>query len=111
MSGYFVKRLFLIVPTVVGISIISFLIIHLAPGEPATLKLDDEQRSDTQLLTEQIIQQTRELYGLDQPLAVQYIRWLKRIVTLDFGESLRDHRPVIEKLKERIPVSVKLTGL
>src|SRR5262249_40684130 len=45
------------------------------------------------------------------PLAVQYVRWLKRIITLDFGESLRDHRPVIEKLKERVPVSIKLGGI
>src|SRR5207237_3425453 len=51
------------------------------------------------------------LYGLDQPLYVQYFRWLKRMVTLDFGESLRDHRPVIDKLTERIPVSVKLSGI
>jgi peptide/nickel transport system permease protein len=59
----------------------------------------------------QIIAETRAMYGLDQPLHVQYWRWLKRIVTLDFGESLRDHRPVIDKLKERIPVSLRLSGL
>jgi len=110
MKGYFVKRLLLIIPTLLGISVVSFLIIHLAPGDPASLKLGEDQIGN-QLLPEQIIRETRALYGLDQPLPVQYVRWLKRIVTLDFGESLRDHRPVMEKLKERIPVSIMLSGI
>src|SRR5215467_7241764 len=112
MRGYFVKRLLLIFPTLLGISLISFLIIHLTPGDPALLKLGDtEQRGGNQQLAAQIIEETRALYGLNQPLYVQYLRWLKRIITLDFGESLRDHRPIIDKLKERIPVSVKLSGI
>src|SRR5215467_8514567 len=112
MRGYFVKRLLLIFPTLFGISIISFLVIHLTPGDPALLKLGDtDQRAGNQQLAAQIIEETRALYGLDQPLYVQYLRWLKRIVTLDFGESLRDHRPIIDKLKERVPVSVKLSGI
>src|SRR4030095_8564345 len=49
--------------------------------------------------------------GLDQPIYIQYWRWLKRIVTFDFGLSLRDHRPVIDQLKERMPVSIKLTSI
>jgi peptide/nickel transport system permease protein len=111
MRSYFVKRLLLIVPTLFGISIISFLIIHLAPGDPAALKFGDVERGGNELITAQIIEETRALYGLDQPLPIQYFRWLKRILTLDFGESLRDHRPVIEKLRERIPVSIKLSGI
>lgn len=111
MRQYFVRRLLLIFPTLFGISIISFLIIHLAPGDPASLKFGEEERSGNQLIAAQIINETRAIYGLDQPLPVQYVRWLKRIVTLDFGESLRDHRQVIDKLKERIPVSVKLSGI
>jgi peptide/nickel transport system permease protein len=111
MRRYFARRLLLIFPTLFGISVISFLIIHLAPGDPASLKLEEEQRSGNQLIAAQIISETRAIYGLDQPLPVQYARWLKRMVTLDFGESLRDHRQVIDKLKERIPVSVKLSGI
>jgi len=112
MRSYFVKRLLLMIPTLLGISIVSFLIIHLAPGDPAQLKLDDaEQRSGNQMLAAQIINETRALYGLDLPLHIQYLRWLRRIVTLDFGESLRDHRPVMDKLKERISVSVRLSGI
>jgi peptide/nickel transport system permease protein len=110
MRSYFVKRILLMVPTLFGISIISFLIIHLAPGDPAQLKFGEAERSSNQLLSAQIIAETRALYGLDQPLHVQYLRWLRRIITFDFGESLRDHRPIIDKLKERIPVSIKLSG-
>jgi peptide/nickel transport system permease protein len=110
MRRYFVKRLFLVVPTLFGISIVSFLIIHLAPGDPAALKFGGEDRGN-ELITTQIIEETRALYGLDQPLFVQYVRWVRRILTFDFGESIRDHRPVIDKLKERIPVSVKLSGI
>src|SRR5438105_4768788 len=111
MHSYFAKRLLLMVPTLWGISLVSFLIIHLTPGDPALLKLGDDQRTGNQLLAAQIINETRALYGLDQPLHVQYLRWLKRMVTLDFGESLRDHRPIIDKLKERIRVSLRLSGI
>src|SRR2546428_7640614 len=112
MRSYFVKRLLLMIPTLLGISLISFLIIHLTPGDPALMKLGDaDQRGANQQLAAQIIEETRALYGLDQPLHIQYLRWLKRIITLDFGESLRDHRPIIDKLKERISVSVRLSGI
>ena len=112
MRSYFLRRLLLIIPTLLGISVISFLIIQLAPGDPATLKLGDATRGiRDQALAEEIIRETRALYGLDQPLHVQYWRWLKRIATFDFGESLRDHRPIIDKLKERVPVSIRLSGI
>ncbi len=112
MRSYLVKRLLLMIPTLLGISLVSFFIIHLTPGDPAVLKIGDaDQRAGNQLLAAEIIEETRALYALDQPLHIQYLRWLKRIVTLDFGDSLRDHRRIIDKLKERIPVSVKLSGI
>jgi peptide/nickel transport system permease protein len=110
MRSYFLTRLLLVIPTLLGISIVSFAIIHLAPGDPAELKLRQVDDRVTGDFSKQL-QETRELYGLDQPLYVQYSRWLKRIVTFDFGESLHDHRPIIDKLKERIPVSIELSGL
>jgi peptide/nickel transport system permease protein len=108
MRSYFLRRLLLIIPTLFGISVISFLIIHLAPGDPSSLKFGEELRGGN---PEQIIKETRELYGLDQPIPVQYVNWVRRILTFDFGYSLRDHRPVLEKVMERIPVSVLLSGL
>src|SRR5262245_41964289 len=104
MTGYFVKRLLLVILTLFGISVISFAIIHLTPG-------DVGGQEGTPGVPRSVIEETRALYGLDQPLYVQYLRWLKRMLTLDFGYSLRDHRPVIDKLKERIPVSIQLSGL
>ncbi|HLH31377.1 MAG TPA: ABC transporter permease [Terriglobia bacterium] len=109
MRSYFLKRLLLVIPTLLGISIVSFILIHLAPGDPAELKVQSEERITGD--TAQQLKETRELYGLDQPLYIQYFSWLKRIVTLDFGYSLGDHRPIIEKIKERLPVTVKLSGI
>jgi len=110
MRSYFVKRLALVLPTLLGISIVSFILIHLAPGDPAELKLEQTDLKITGDIAEQL-RETRELYGLDKPLYLQYASWLRRIVTFDFGESLRDHRPIIDKLKERLPVSLKLSGI
>ena len=98
-------------PTLVGISMISFLIIQLAPGDPATMRLGSGQGIRDQAMAEQIIRETRALYGLDRPLHVQYASWFRRVVTLDFGHSLKDQRPVWDKLKERVPVSIQLTGI
>jgi peptide/nickel transport system permease protein len=85
-------------------------LIHLAPGDPAELKVGQIDQRVTADIAEQL-KETRELYGLDQPLHVQYFSWLKRILTFNFGESLHDHRPIIEKLKERVPVSIELSGI
>src|SRR5215467_12319922 len=112
MRGYFLKRVLLMIPTLLGISVLSFVLIHFAPGDPAELRVADlDSRIGNPALFEQIVQETRALYGFDQPLYVQYWNWLKRMLTLDFGVSLRDHRPIIEKLKERVPVSVSLGAI
>ena len=112
MRGYLLKRILLLVPTLIGISLVSFLIIQLAPGDPATLRLGDAtQGIRDQALAEQIIRETRALYGLDRPLHEQYLSWLGRILTFDFGNSIRDQRPVLDKLKERVPVSIQLGGI
>jgi peptide/nickel transport system permease protein len=111
MRSYFARRLLLLVPTLIGISLISFLIIQLAPGDPASLKIGDGESGRDSAVSEQAIKETRALYGLDQPLYVQYGRWLRRFVTLDFGESLEDHRPILDKLKERIPITILLSGI
>jgi peptide/nickel transport system permease protein len=111
MRSYLIRRALLIIPTLLGISLISFLIIQLAPGDPASMRLGAGGQPVDQALAAQIVAETRALYGLDQPLHIQYWRWLSRILTLDFGNSLRDHRPVMDKLLERIPVSLQLSGL
>jgi peptide/nickel transport system permease protein len=102
---YALRRLLLAIPMLVGITFISFLVIHLAPGEPVELQTGDLGiQGDARQK-----QALRELYGLDQPLHVQYARWLSRIVRLDFGRSFSpDGRPVLTKIAERLPVTLFL---
>ena len=111
MKAYLIKRLLQIIPTLFGITVITFVIIHLAPGNPAMLKLQmgkGEGALGEKTISEQIIKQTKELYGLDKPLPVQYILWVKRIFTMDFGFSYKDHRKVWEKISERLPITIQL---
>jgi peptide/nickel transport system permease protein len=102
---YALRRVVLAIPLLIGITFISFLVIHLAPGEPVELQTGDlSVQGDAKQK-----QALRELYGLDQPLPVQYFRWLSRIVRLDFGRSFApDGRPVLAKIAERLPVTLLL---
>ena len=111
MKAYLIKRLLQMIPTLLGITLITFVIIHLAPGNPAMLKLQmgkGQAELGSKAFSEQIIQQTKELYGLDKPLPLQYILWVKRIFTLDFGFSYKDHRNVWDKISERLPITIQL---
>jgi len=109
VKAYLIRRLLLVIPTFLGISMISFAVIQLAPGSPIYMKLRTaEQGISTDANTPEILRQTKELYGLDKPLYVQYIKWLGRLVTLDFGESFKDHRPVRDKILEALPITLQL---
>lgn len=110
MKAYLVKRLLQIIPTLLGITFITFLIIQLAPGNPAALKLkmSSQGQVSNAAMSQQIIEQTKKLYGLDKPLPVQYMLWVKRVFTFDFGTSYKDHRKVIDKILERLPVTLQL---
>ncbi|HEY5674555.1 MAG TPA: ABC transporter permease [Malonomonas sp.] len=107
MLQYLGKRLLLMVPLLLGITLISFVVIHLAPGEPTDLQtqMNPQASSDLQ-------ERLRVQYGLDKPLYVQYFDWLGRLVQLDFGESFAtDRRPVFDKVLERLPVTILLNVL
>lgn len=107
MMRYLARRLLLMIPLLIGITLISFVVIHLAPGEPTDLQ--------TQLnpdATVELQQRLRAQYGLDQPLRVQYLNWLGRLATLDFGESFSlDRRPVLDKIAERLPITILINVL
>ena len=112
MYKYVIKRILLMIPTLIGISLVTFLVIHLAPGDPAELKAQTAtQALSSDQMTQEIVQDTRALYGLDKPVYVQYALWIKRIVTLDFGKSYRDHRPVIDKIGDALPITLTLNIL
>lgn len=107
MLRYIVRRLLHTIPLLVGISLISFLVIHAAPGGPVEMASDLSPKA-----TAEYRQRLMEYYGLDKPLHVQYAQWLARMATLDFGESFsRDGRQVSEKIAERIPVTLGINVL
>lgn len=100
---WFSLRKFLwLVLTFFGITLVSFTVIHLAPGSPTDLETTLNPMAD-QAARERL----EAFYGLDKPLHVQYGNWLKNVVTLDFGKSMSaDSRPVMEKIKECLPVTI-----
>ena len=109
MKQYILKRLLLIFPTLFGITLVTFVIIQLAPGNPAVLKVRmarqgvaDEAASQT------IVEQTKKLYGLDKPLPHRFWIWMKQVSTLNFGTSYKDFRPVMDKILEALPVTLQL---
>ncbi len=93
------KTLWLFV-TFLGITLISFFVIHLAPGSPTDLQTTLSPEVST-LAREQL----QKLYGLDKPLHEQYVQWVKRLIEFDFGYSFSDNRPVWDKIKERLPLT------
>jgi peptide/nickel transport system permease protein len=109
MKNYLTRRLLLIVPTFLGITLISFFVIQIAPGNPINLRLMKLQGAmAAESAPEEIIERTKKLYGLDKPLPVQYALWLKRVATLDFGKSYKDQRPVLTKIGEALPITLQL---
>ena len=108
MRTYIIKRLLLIIPTLLGISIITFGVMHLTPGDPAELRVKMGELGQAAPVTREMIEQTRKLYGLDKPLHVQYGLWLGRMFMLDFGDSFKDSRPVVDKIKDSLPITLVL---
>jgi len=107
MLLYLSKRLLMMIPLLVGITMISFLVIHLAPGEPTDIQTDLNPKASAEMRD-----RLRERYNLDQPLYVQYALWVKDLVSLDFGESFgQDHRPVLDKIAERMPITIFINVL
>ena len=105
MILYAARRVVLAIPLLLGITFVSFMIIHLAPGDPTEVVTGDV-RADAAAHTRKILQ---EAYGLDKPLHVQYWNWLSRFVRFDFGRSFSpDGRPVLAKIADRLPVTLLL---
>jgi peptide/nickel transport system permease protein len=106
MLSYALRRLVLAVPLLIGITFISFMVIHLAPGDPIESQTGGELSVEASAQARQML---RELYDLDKPVPVQYWKWLTRLARLDFGRSFAaDGRPVLEKIGERLPVTLLL---
>jgi peptide/nickel transport system permease protein len=104
--AYLGRRLLLAIPTLVGIAVVVFLLLHLAPGGPGSGGPESGRRMSARAAGEM-----RRLYGLDRPLPEQFGMWIGRIARLDLGESFVDHRPVSERIREALPHTLALNGL
>jgi peptide/nickel transport system permease protein len=101
MLRFVVRRLLLLVPILLGLSILVFFWIRALPGSPATTLLGERA-------TAEAIAAINEQYGLNKPLHVQYIDYLGTLVRLDFGDSVTSRRPVFDEFKQRFPATIEL---
>jgi len=102
MASYVAGRLLLAVPVLLGVSVLVFLILHLTPGNPALVVAGPDAPPD-------VVREVERALGLDQPLYVQYARYLARIARGDLGRSIRSHEPVWGRLITTFPVTLSLT--
>ena len=119
MAKYIGKRILLMIPTLVGISLVCFLIINMAPGGPIERTIQqmkfagaagggDLGGGGSQVgISEEVIEALKKQYGFDKPLLVRYGIWLKNILTLDFGNSFTYQEPVTQVVMQRFPVSLQ----
>jgi hypothetical protein len=101
MKWYIAKRLLQLIPVLLGVAIISFSLIHLAPGDPARTIAGEHA-------SEQTIQTLREKYGLDRPLYVQFWLWFEQVLRGDFGRSIVSNEFVMKEILNRFPNTVEL---
>lgn len=121
MAAYFIRRLLLIIPTFIGITIMVFIITRLVPGGPIERMIAQAQqmqsmaggtltgalsKEQSQPLSEEQIKELKKYYGFDQPVLISYLLWLGKVMTGDLGVSTRYYDPVWSMIKERIPISL-----
>ncbi|MBI4396179.1 MAG: ABC transporter permease [Elusimicrobia bacterium] len=104
MASYLFRRVLFLVPLLLGITLITFGVMQLAPGKPTDVLTDMNLKVSADA-KEKLV----KLYGLDKPWYVQYGSWVKRIAKLDFGRSFKDDRPVLKKITERLPATLLLS--
>lgn len=117
MTAYFIRRLLLIIPTFVGITLLVFAVTRVVPGGPIERMMQQAQLSQSDAggasrtrtggtLSEAQLQQLEAYYGFDQPTLVSYWNWLKRVLQFDLGRSTRYQDPVWDLISERFPISI-----
>jgi len=102
LFAYIVKRLLQVIPTLIGVSILTFFLIHAVPGDPARMIAGPEASAEE-------VAEVREHLGLDQPLYVQYGKYVSNLLKGDLGVSLRSERPVLDEIMLRFPSTITLT--
>ncbi|WP_282176709.1 ABC transporter permease subunit [Vibrio nereis] len=121
MLAYILRRLLLVIPTFLGITILIFAITRFVPGGPVERMLANMQSvsesasmnvaGSSSALSEDQIAELNAFYGLDKPVLESYLDWLSKIIVLDLGESTRYYEPVSEMIAERLPVSLFYGGM
>lgn len=116
MSAYFLRRLLLIIPTFLGITVLVFTLTRLVPGGPIERMLAEaqlggqktsaHQQFGSQALSEDQLDQLKAYYGFDKPIWQSYVEWLGKVIQLDLGESTRYGEPVWDTITQRMPVSI-----
>ena len=107
MSGYILKRILFMIPLLLGITLVCFFVMHLAPGLPTDLQTQMNPKS-----TVEMKERLKTMYELDKPVHEQYWSWLKKLSRGDLGISFSsDHRPVTAKIMERLPITIILEFL
>ncbi|HID63937.1 MAG TPA: ABC transporter permease, partial [Anaerolineae bacterium] len=102
MTRYIIQRLLLLVPVLLGISIITFSMLRLIPGDPARVMLGEHATAEQ-------IQQFRERMGLNDPIYIQYLRYLQSVMRGDLGRALLTNEWVAVELAQRLPATIELT--
>ncbi len=115
MSAYFIRRLLLVIPTFLGISIMVFCITRFVPGGPVERmiaeayrmqNMDASRQQQSQPLSQDQIDYLNRYYGFDKPVLISYVLWLKNVMTGDLGTSTRYYDPVWQMIVDRIPISL-----
>jgi microcin C transport system permease protein len=122
MVKYFLRRLAILIPTLLGVTIVVFAIINMAPGGPIEQKIQQmrfgagdgggsqgkaNNRGSEQGISNEILEALKKQYGFDKPMHERYLLWLKNIATLNFGESFTYEEPVVDVIVSKFPVSLQ----
>ncbi|KAA0210831.1 MAG: ABC transporter permease [Ignavibacteriaceae bacterium] len=111
MFQYVIKRVLLFIPTLIIITVITFLVCRLAPGDPTEMRVGQtsEGIAAETLINQQAKDYYKKKFGLDKPIYQQYLIWMKNMIFEgDFGNSFKDDRPVIDKIMERLPITITI---
>ncbi len=111
MLNYLLKRLLLMIPTLIGMTIVVFVIIRIAPGSPEELATRSESGDIQVEARDRNLEEMRKSMGLDKPWYEQYFRWVAKVGRLDFGDSLIQKRPVMDMIGERVGLTILLNAL
>lgn len=106
MGRYLLRRLLLLIPMLLGITFLTYLVIFFAPGGPAVGIMGDLNPNVAPEYREKLVKE----YNFDKPFLTQYALWIKKVARLDFGTSRKGNEPVIDKIVERLPRTLLLTG-